>query len=166
MCMGLLVANLAWAERADRTQPVQLEADKVSLDDAKKTAVYQGHVIMNQGTLTIKADRIDVNQDGQGMTSGVATGNLAYFRQKMEGSDQYMEAWAKRAEYDARTGILKLIGTAHLKRGEDDLRGPLIVYDTQTERYRAEGNGEPGGTGRVRAVIQPSTRNDAPEAKP
>jgi lipopolysaccharide export system protein LptA len=146
----------AHAERADRGKPVTLDADRVRLDDVKKTAVYEGRVVLTQGTMTIKAERIDVSQDAHGMTSGEATGSPVYFRQKMEGRPDFMEAEADRAVYDANTGVLRLIGSAHLKRGEDELRGSLIVYDTRTERYQAQGSGEPGGQGRVHAVIRPA----------
>ena len=166
LCAGLCLVNAAWAEHTDRTQPVLLDADRVRLDDLNKTAIYEGHVVMTQGTMTIKADRIDVSQDGQGMTSGVAVGKPVYFRQKLENSDQYMEAEANRAEYNARTAILRLIGSADLKRGQDDLRGPLIIYDTRTERYQAQGSGGAGGTGRVHAVIQSGAKQDKQGDKP
>jgi lipopolysaccharide export system protein LptA len=153
----------AWAEKADRSRPVQVEADSVHMDDARKTAVYEGHVILTQGTMTMLADRIDVNQDAQGMTSGVATGKPVHFKQKMEGRDEYMEADANRIEYDARTQVVRLIGAAHLKQGEDELRGGTITYDMRTERYKAEGATD-GGGGRVHAVIRP--RNQGAPAKP
>jgi lipopolysaccharide export system protein LptA len=171
-CVGVLLlgslclAGPALAEKADRTKPVQLEADSVRMDDANKTAVYQGHVILTQGTMSLRAERIDVRQDDQGMASGVATGPLVYFRQKMDGRDQYMEAEAKRVEYDARTEIVKLIGSAHLKQGSDELRGAVITYDMTTERYQAQGGAEGGGKGRVHAVIQPRTKNAEGAAKP
>lgn len=165
LAVGGLLSAPAWAERADRTKPVQLDADSVHLDDVKKTADYEGHVVLIQGTMTMKADRIDISQDDQGLSSGVAVGKPVYFRQKMDNSDEYVEAEASRMEYDAHTTILKLIGSAHLKRGEDDLRGAVIIYDTTTERYQAQGSSESGGQGRVHAVIHPRTKNGA-AAKP
>lgn len=163
---GLCLAGPALAEKADRTKPVQLEADSVHMDDANKTAVYRGHVILTQGTMSLRAERIDVRQDDQGMASGVATGPLVYFRQKMDGRDEYMEAEAKRVEYDARTEIVKLIGSAHLKQGSDELRGAVITYDMNTERYQAQGSGDGGSKGRVHAVIQPRNKNAEGAAKP
>ena len=160
----LLGAGLAYAEKADRTRPIQIEADSVKLDDANKTAVYEGTVVFSQGTLNIAADRIAVRQDDKGMTLGEATGNPVFFQQKVEGRDEYLEARAKRLEYDARTEVIKLIGAAHLKQGGDELRGGLIVYDVRTERYQAQGSGEDGQQGRVRAMIRP--RGDGETAAP
>lgn len=171
-CLALLLcgfavsAGPAMAEKADRSKPVQLEADSVRMDDASKTAVYLGHVILTQGTMSIWADRIDVRQDAQGMASGVATGQLVHFRQKMDGRDEYMEGEASRLEYDARTELVKLIGSAHLKQGQDELRGAVITYDLRTERYQAQGSPETGGKGRVHAVIQPRNKDANAPAKP
>lgn len=162
----LLAASLpAWAEKADKGKPINLESDSARVDDAQKLAIYEGHVVLTQGTLLITADRIDVHQDDQGFSSGVATGKPVYFRQKMEGSDEYAEGWGNRLEYDGRTEKLKLIGQARLKRGEDDLRGNLITYDGKTEFFQAEGSIS-GSPGRVRAVIRPKTGSAAPAAKP
>lgn len=171
--LPLLAACLAcadaWAEKADRNRPIQIEADSVSMDDVNKTAVYQGNVIFSQGTLNIMAERVVVQQDDQGMTTGEATGQPVHFRQKMEGSDEYLEARAQRIDYDARTETMKLTGDAWVTRGSDELRGGIIIYDIRTERYQAQGSNGDGSTGRVRAVIRPrsaDTPNDEAPGKP
>jgi lipopolysaccharide export system protein LptA len=158
----LALALPAHAEKADREKPVNVEADSVRVDDVKRVSVYEGHVILTQGTLMITADRIDVRQDEQGLASGEAVGKPAYFRQKMDNSEEYAEGWAQRVEYDSRVEKLKLIGQARLKRGIDELRGQLITYDGMTEYYQAVGSTS-AGPGRVRAVIRPKT---APPPKP
>lgn len=53
-----LLAAPAHAEKADRDKPVNLEADTVTLDDIRKVGVYQGNVILSQGTLMLRADRV------------------------------------------------------------------------------------------------------------
>jgi len=71
-CAGLcavLLALPAHAEKADRSKPVNLEADTVTLDDIKKVSVYQGNVILSQGTLTLHADRVQVTQKSMAVKS-------------------------------------------------------------------------------------------------
>lgn len=146
------------AERADRDKPIQVEADAVRIDDLKKVAVYEGKVILTQGSLRVQADRIEVRQDAEGFLTGVATGRPVHFRQRLDGRGDWVDAWANRVEYDARKEQVRLIGEAYLKKGEEELRGDLIVYDARTEVYQASG-GLPGQKpGRVRAVIQPPQR--------
>ncbi len=163
LALLLLVVPLAWAEKADRDKPVNVEANSLRVDDAKKVAVYEGQVVLTQGTLLITADRIDVRQDDQGFSSGEAYGKPAYFRQKMDGKDEFAEGWAERIDYDGRGDRLKLTGQARLKRGEEELRGSLITYDGTTGFYQAQGSVS-GVPGRVRAVIRP--KNNNPAAKP
>jgi lipopolysaccharide export system protein LptA len=147
----------AAAEKADRDRPVQIEADGVRFDDAKKIAVYEGNVLLSQGTFLLTAERIEVWQDEKGFSGGYATGKPVRFRQKLEGKNEFAEGYADRIEHDAEKEIMKLMGNARLKQSDDDLRGNLIVYNTRTEVYEASGAG--GETGRVRAIIQP--RNNA-----
>jgi len=144
----------ARAEKADRDKPINVEADSVKVDDAKRVAVYEGHVVMTQGTLMINADRIEVRQDDKGVVSGLATGSPVNFRQKMEASSEFAEGWAERIEYDGQGDKIKLLGQARLKRGIDELRGSLITYDSASEFFQAKG-GTGGAPGRVRAVIRP-----------
>jgi lipopolysaccharide export system protein LptA len=169
--IGLLaISPPAWSERADRDKPVNIEADSLKVDDARKIAVYEGHVVLTQGTLKITADRIEVRQDDQGFNTGDALGKPAYFRQRMDAKaggkpdagGEYTEGWAERIEYDGRGDKVRLVGQARLKRGEEELRGNLITYDGPSGYYQAQGSID-GTPGRVRAVIRP--KNNAP-AKP
>jgi lipopolysaccharide export system protein LptA len=166
----LLAAGGALAEKADRSRPIQIEADAVRMDDLRKVAVYEGNVILVQGTMNIVADRIDVRQDEEGMSAGEATGRPVRFQQKLEGRDELVEARAKRIEYNARDEVMKLIGDAYLKQGGDELRGGLIVYDVRAESYRAQGAEPSNEQGRVRAMIRPRAKSagatDGAPAKP
>ncbi len=162
----------AQAERADRDKPVNLEADQVTVDDAKQTATFVGNVVLTQGTLMIRGDRMIVQQDADGFKYGVAYGNLASFRQKREGYDEYIEGWAERIEYDSKAEKMQMFNRAYLKKTNDDVRGNYISYDVATEFFRVIGGGKqaasPGNPeGRVRAVIQPKPKDKpAPAAPP
>ena len=166
----LLSALPAQAERADRDKPVNLEADRVTVDDAKQTATFEGNVVLTQGTLTIRGDRVIVQQDAEGFKHGAAYGNLASFRQKRDGYDEYIEGYAERIEYDSKADQLQMFNRAYLKKSNDDVRGNYISYDATTEFFRVVGGGKQAATpgnpeGRVRAVIQPKGK-DKPAAAP
>lgn len=152
----------AHAERADREKPVNLEAARITVDDAKKVHVFEGNVSLAQGTLLLLADKIVVSQDADGFQKGIATGNPARFRQKREGRDDYVEGEAERIEYDARSERAEFFGKAKVKSAGDEVKGAYIGYDAITERYlatatagAADGKPVKGSDGRVRAVIQP-----------
>ena len=160
--LALSLASAVHAERADRDKPVNLEADRVTVDDAKQTATFEGKVVLTQGTLMIRGDRMIVQQDADGFKYGVAYGNLANFRQKREGYDEYIEGYAERIEYDGKADKLQMFNRAYLKKGNDDVRGSYISYDATSEFFRVVGGGKQAATpsnpeGRVRAVIQPKS---------
>lgn len=167
LCLALLAAS-AHAEKADRDKPVNLEADTVTLDDINKISVYQGNVVLTQGTLMLRADRVQVTQNAEGLDKVSAVGRPVAFRQKADGRDEYIEGYADRIEYDGTSGQLELIGQAQLRRGSDELHGAQISYNANTGFYKVVG--QPNArtpSGRVRAVIRPKPRNaEQPAAKP
>ena len=158
LCAALL-ASPAHAEKADRDKPVNLEADSVTLDDVRKVSVYQGNVILSQGTLILRADRVQVTQTESGLDKIVATGRPAAFRQKVDGRDEFIDGFASRIEYDSVNSQLELIGQARLRRNGDELRGEQISYNANTEFYKVVGQPDAKTpSGRVRAVIRPKPR--------
>jgi lipopolysaccharide export system protein LptA len=168
-----MLAALAWpalAEKADRDKPVNLEADRVTIDDAKQVATFEGNVLLTQGTMQIRGDRMEVRQDKEGFKQGTTLGSPAHFRQKREGYDEYIEGWAERIEYDGRVETLQMFNRAQLKRGPDEVRGNYISYDARTEFFQVTGgakNAEAGSSeGRVHAVIQPQSKEKPPASPP
>jgi lipopolysaccharide export system protein LptA len=150
------------AEISDREKPINLEADRMEIDDARKVATLTGKVVVSQGTLTIKSDRMVITQDAGGFNKGVAYGNPATFRQKREGFDEYIDGQAQRMEYDGRNETLELFDKAVVKKGAEEVRGNYISYNSRTEFYQAFGGGKDGDgkevNGRVRAVIVPKKK--------
>jgi lipopolysaccharide export system protein LptA len=169
VALALAFTVTAHAERADREKPVTLEADRVEIDDQKKQATFYGNVTLTQGTLMIKGERMVVKQDATGFQFGVAYGSPAYFRQKREGVDEYIEGYAQRLEYDGKAEKVEMFTSARLQRGNDEVRGDYISYNAATEFFQVIGGGKSAATpgnphGRVRAIIQPKPREDKPAA--
>lgn len=151
------------AEAADRDQPIDLEADSVKVDDAKQISTYSGNVILKQGTLIIRADKLVVREDSAGFQHSTSTGNPTTFKQKREGKNEYMEGSAQRIEYDGRMDKVQLYTNAWVKRGEDIVHGNYISYDANTEYAEVIGgtksaDGSTTSSGRVHAIIQPKNK--------
>lgn len=173
--LPLLLAAIslpAIAEKADRDKPIQLEAQKVTVDDAKKIQILEGDVLLTKGTLVIHADRVVVTEDQYGFQHGTAfggKGKLATFRQKREGRDEYIDGEAERIEYDTRNEIAELFHKAWVRSGDDQLKGDYIWYDSISEKYLVTAGENPdpkGPPARVRAVIQPKNKGAAPTEEP
>jgi lipopolysaccharide export system protein LptA len=160
--VALLTALPAHAQRDDKKQPINYSADTGDVNYQTKIGNLAGNVIITQGTMTIRADRIKFRQNADNSVSATAYGNPITFRQKREGTDEYFEGYAQRAEYDGEKELLELFDRALLKRGQDEIRSNYISYNTKTELFRAEGRPDSpatpadGGPGaRVRGVFQP-----------
>lgn len=168
--LGLLWAggtSLAWAERADRLKPMNIEADALLYDETRQTSVFTGNVNITKGTIVIRGHKVDVRQDPQGNQFGVILGNEnqpAFFRQKREGLDEHIEGRAQRIEYDSQADTVRFTGQAVLRRYRgsslsDETSGALIVYNNSTAQFSVDGGPQSrtpdNPTGRVRAMITP-----------
>lgn len=167
--LALLVALPVHAERADRDKPMLLEANRASIDDARKIQILEGNVVITKGTMILKADRVIVTEDQYGFQKGTAfagKNGLAHFRQKREGKDEYIEGEAERIEYNTNSEIAELFHRAWVKSGEDQVKGDYIWYDAVNEKYlvtAGETRDPNAAPPRVRAVIQPKNKDTEPE---
>jgi lipopolysaccharide export system protein LptA len=167
----LFAAPAAFAEKADRNKPIHLEADRATVDDAKQIMTLTGNVVITQGTTVLRGDKVEVRQDKDGFRNGTVWGKLAYFKQKRDGSDELIEGWSERIEYDSRAEKVQLFDRAMLKRGPDEVRGSYISYDIATEFFQVQGGGTKSasarpGESRVKAVLNPKPKEGATPSAP
>ena len=177
LLLSLALASLpAGAEKADRTKPMNVEADSLKYDDLRQTSVFSGKVVVTKGTIVIRGARVTVKQDPEGFQFGTVVaepGKRAFFRQKRDNVDEFIEGEADTIEYDGRADRVKFIGRAELRRlrGEtvnDETSGSVITYDNTNDRFTVEGGSaaatpaNPGG--RVRATLAPRGGASAPAA--
>jgi lipopolysaccharide export system protein LptA len=163
----------AWAEKADRHKPMQIDADTLRFDNLKQVSVYSGGVMVSKGTIRLRGAQLEVRQDPEGFQFALVTGSaasLAFFRQKREGVDEFIEGEGEIIEYDGRTDTVKFTNKAQLRRLRgsvlaDEITGGLIVYDNLSETFSVDGNssksvGTEPATGRVRVVLTPKPQDD------
>ena len=172
----------AVAEKADRDKPTHIESDTLLHDDLKQVSVFTGRAVLTKGTLIIRGDRIEMREDADGYQYGVALpapGKRAFFRQKREGVNEYIEAEGLRIEYDGKRDVITILDKGEVRRYRgttlaDQMLGQRIVYENLTDVFSIDGQ-RPGGTqstagGRVRATLVPKEkredkREDKPEAR-
>jgi lipopolysaccharide export system protein LptA len=167
----LVVPVAALAERSDRDKPTQIEANKMSADDARRLTIFEGAVVLTRGTIRLTADRVVVRQDAEGFQYASATGKPARLRQRQdpkppETEGVWLEGEALRMELDDRSGRIELFEAARINRGGDEVAGDYILLDQRSEYFSVStGKDVPGSGGRVKAVIQPKPRPPEPAAK-
>lgn len=168
----------ALAEKADRSKPLTIEADRPStVDLVNQVVVFNGNVVVAQGTLTIRAERVEVREKPDGHRSATALGSggrPATFRQKREGVDEFIEGTAERIEYDSRGDVVRFVGAAQVRRlrgttPADEISGSVITFDNGNETFSVQGGttaASAPGSGRVRVVIAPKPDAAASAARP
>jgi len=156
----------ALAERADRSKPMVVEADRPgTVDLQRQVVVFNGNVVVTQGTMTLRADRVEMRELPDGYRTATAVGSAAdpaTWRQKRDGGDETVEGSAERIEFDGRTDTVRFTGhgvVRRLRAGSvvDEITGGTITWDNATEVFKVEG-GSPTATnpsGRVRVVLSP-----------
>jgi lipopolysaccharide export system protein LptA len=175
--LGASVAPSALAEKADRGKPMVVESDgkqSATVDLKAKLTTISGNVVITQGTLQIKADRVEVHEDVPGRYQAHAKGSPdrpATFRQKRDRVDEVVEAEAERVEYDGATEKVRFIGDAKLRivrpsGPPDEANAAVITYDQRSDTIVFEGSSPAvsgGANGRARLVFIPRQADAASE---
>jgi len=178
-CALALMPAAASAEKADRDKPITIEADKLLHDELKQISVFSGRAVLTKGSMVLRGDRIEIRQDPDGYQFGVILPEdkkRAFFRQKREGVDEYLEGEAQRIDYDGRVDRIVLSDQAEIRRYRgttlgDQMSGKRIVYENLSDVFtidgqRAADKGKAPDT-RVRATLAPRIKTqDAPTDKP
>jgi lipopolysaccharide export system protein LptA len=172
----VLLAGTANAEKADRDKPMNIESDTLRQDDLKQTSVFTGRVVLTKGTIIIRGAQLTARQDPQGYQFALVTaepGKRAFFRQKRDGVDEFIEGEGETIEYDGRADTVKFIKKAQLRRYigsalNDDMSGGVISYDNVAEVFSIDGGATTGTPavpgGRVRAMLTPKPKAAASSA--
>lgn len=164
LCLLVLLSSRALALSSDREQPIQIEADKATIDNLKGIAIYEGNVIVTQGSIRINAETVTLNYNQkQDIEKVVAKGNPAHFQQRLDGGND-IKAKAKEMEYNALEDMLHLREEAELRKGKDGKdaytsTAPRILYDTQRGIIKADkGN---NSQGRITMTLKPQPKSSS-----
>jgi lipopolysaccharide export system protein LptA len=145
---------------------MSIEADNPgSVDLQRQVVIFNGNVVISQGTMLLRAERVELRERSDGYREGKAIGSAAApasFRQKRDGVDETIEGSAERIEFDTSTDTLRLVGNAAVRRLRsgvmaDEITGALITWNNTTELFSVTGGAATPSnpTGRVRAVLAP-----------
>ena len=159
---SLLFALCSHADAAsrDEDEPIRINARSVEANDKTGAVVYSGNVLVEQGRLSIQANRVEITTR-KGKTELVrATGKPAKLRQRADGVSGEIQAEADRVDYHVSLRKVDLVGHVALRRGEDLFTADELHYDLDLKSLNAAGDDK--GDGRVHAVIQPKQSGTEP----
>ena len=137
---------------SDREQPMTLEADSVSIDEETGVSLYEGNVVITQGSLKLWADQLWVHRRDGKTEKLISEGNPTRFRQLTD-AQQEVKGQALRAEFYVDRDELLLFDEAVLEQGADRFLSDRIIYNRSSAQVRAGASAE--GKQRVQVIIEP-----------
>jgi lipopolysaccharide export system protein LptA len=113
--------------KTDIAEPVQVQADSLSINQADGSASFAGNVVITQGEMRLEAALVTVlyAEGGGTIDSLRAEGGVAL----NAGSDS---AAAESADYRPDTGALVLAGNVRLTQGGATITGERLELNLQT----------------------------------
>ncbi|WP_249978814.1 lipopolysaccharide transport periplasmic protein LptA [Vreelandella olivaria] len=137
--------------------PVEVEADRLDLDQRAGTAVYTGNVDIRQGNMQLRGERVEIQRNDAGeLSRATATGERAYLRNQLEGEDVPMEGWARRIVYHVTERRVELIDQAELIQKGDRFQGGRLEYFIDQEVVQARSDVSGSEPQRIRMTLQPA----------
>ncbi|PTC00464.1 lipopolysaccharide transport periplasmic protein LptA [Thalassospira xiamenensis] len=141
----------------DFSKPIKINADDESFDIKRNLAIFTNNVVISQGTLLIKADKLIAERDRERQVEMfVATGTPATYQQQLD-DGSLIEAQANEIKYDQINQVLTLTGSAEVNQNNSLVRGGVLRYDFVSQTLtseRGEANDE-----QVETIILPRNRN-------
>jgi lipopolysaccharide export system protein LptA len=157
-----VIANYAVALPDDWQKEMTILSDSAEIDRRAGTVVYEGNVVLTQGTLKIEADRLMILRNGDTLEKAVAEGDRARYQQQIEVGKPLTTALGNRIDYYTGERRIIITGDAELEQEGNIFSGERITYDMATETVRADGTTAESSTdstdedsGRIKVVIQP-----------
>lgn len=158
-----LAPTLAIALPEDRNQPIQLEASRGQIDQKTGVSIYEGNVVISQGSMRLTADTATIHVKDGNFQRMEATGKPATLRYRPAMDKPEIQGVSPRVEYDVASAKVVMSGGARLTQGQDVFTGDRVEYDLKDDIVRARGA---GNQGRIQFTIQPRTQNGLPVRKP
>ena len=141
------VVALAWVLAAtvqglpeDREQPIEIRADQAR-SEPDGTSVLTGAVQIDQGTLSLAAERVTVATRDKRLHKIVAEGDSdepVRFRQQIEADEPFANGYANHIDYAVTEQRLALRGDAFLSVGDREFEGDLITWNIEDGRVDAQ----------------------------
>jgi len=139
--VNLFINNSA-AREADGNLPMNIEADRMIINEKKGISRYLGHVRISQGSRKISGDSIVIHSKDDKINKVVIKGKPASFNQ-LNDNDEQIHASSLEMIYRVDKELLILKQQAVLKQKDSVFKSERISYNTAKDIISA---GTPSGT--------------------
>jgi lipopolysaccharide export system protein LptA len=157
VCTCILATQYALALPEDRNKPIHISANSAQIDENSGITTYSGNVLISQGTMKIKAGKVNLYQRNNNVNRIVATGSPASFSQTASANQAITDAYGQRLEYQVDTQTITITGNARVEQDKNQFSGERIVYQMDKSLVNAY-SGEGNSGQRVQMIIQPKAK--------
>ena len=152
----LVLAAPASAAKKDLNQEITIKSKRQSADLKNKIASYLDNVSISQGSISIKADIVQVyskinDQTGEKSDIYLAKGKPAIFKQQLE-DGSLISLQANEIEYQPDQYTITVSGSAQVKQAGSKMNGDIITYNTLNEKLEGQSNNDD----HVTTILQPA----------
>jgi len=174
MLLPHMMPAAAWAQSVatnfggfsgNSNEPIDIEADTLEVQDAKRIAIFSGNVKAVQGKMTMRSKRLKVKYSGEQAGAAGAAGEkksgatqitsiTAEGKVLIESGDN-QTATSDWALFDVIKQTVTIGGNVVLSQGENVIKGDQLVIDLKTNRSRFVNRGDPSKRKRVRGLFMP-----------
>ncbi|MEM6461802.1 MAG: LptA/OstA family protein [Pseudomonadota bacterium] len=137
-------------------QPIQIESDRLQVEDESGTATFTGNVKVVQGNTMMQSGHMVVHyaKDGGSAATGTSEIDRIDVRDKVYIKSDNQEATADRAVFDMKAETVELTGDrVVLSEGDNVFVGCKLTVFVQSGEARLDSCGD-----RVRIQLDPSSR--------
>ena len=149
---GLVENFTGFTRKADA--PISIEADRLDIDDKKKTAIFTGNVIAGQEGFAIRSRELQITYRGGGNASGGTMSSeitRVQARHKVLITSQDNQSTSSDwADFDVAKNQIVIGGNVTLTQGDNILKCGTMAIDLNSGRTRCNTR-----DGRVRGVFNP-----------
>ena len=147
----------AFALESDADQPISIDSNTATYDDATETSTYTGNVVSIQGSIRVNSDKLVVYMKNGEVDKLVFTGNRAKFKQTPSAGAEDIIGEALTGNYYPKKNLLVLQNEATVTQGNATYSSNLIEYDIKSSLVKA---GEKSSdTKRVHVILKPKAKD-------
>ena len=148
------VSANSFGKSDDYKQPINVVSEQQLADLKANKVIFEGDVVATQGTMEIKADKIEVTRGSDSkLESIIAYGHPVTFQQILD-NGKPIHTRSSTLSYLPKQSLVVLNGRATIWQNESSMTGERIEYNIVTQRMRADNAATQGG--RVSTTFVPS----------
>ena len=148
----LVFSDVVISQGATRVQADHAHATGLNFANSRWT--FEGKVRIDaEQHGNLRSDQAAIEFRDNRIACAMITGKPAEFEQKRADSDQMARGRADEIVYDLNDGTVRLTNEAWLTDGQNEISGPLLVYNIREQRVQAAA--APGTNQRVHITIAP-----------